>query len=93
MSEILQGKLIIRKGNATANGKEALLVFGVLTYSGDTELIEDSDELWVVDLDINDIIKFGKRDKSQSPTWNLSPEDILSDWTNKVKPKEWKRKT
>ena len=92
MKEILQGKLIVRPGNATINGKKALLVFGVLSYSGDIESIEDSDEMWVVDLDINDIIKFGKPENKQSPTWNFSPEDILGVWGDCTSTKKWQRK-
>lgn len=83
--EKLTGKLIVRP-TAISNGKPALLVFGVLNYE-DIANVSKSDECWVVDLDIAQIIKW--KSKNHSPTWNLSPEDILQDFANKTRKETW----
>ena len=87
--EKLTGKLIIRP-SAISNGKPALLVFGILNYE-DIANVSDSDECWVVDLDIAQMIKWKSPTGSgyKSPTWNLSPEDILARFGEIAKRSAW----
>ena len=80
--ELFKGKALIRK-----SGKY-LIICGVFIPSKDMNTYSDNDEMWAVELEVIQAIKYKLKDSGES----FSPEDFLENIRDVQHKNNWEKK-
>lgn len=73
--ESFKGKMLVRKSTLD-NGEKVLILAGTFFPSASIDSFKDNDEMWVVELEVKEVIKFTGyiENNIQAP----SPEEFIS---------------